>query len=81
MDKILEFTLTAADLDATAGGLVNLVLKNCIRVTGHEIRRAKFIPGGITADGRPVTVKVRIDAGQTLRVILPESLSGDGEAN
>ena len=80
MDKILEFTLTAADLDATAGGLVNLVLKNCIRVTGHEISRAKFIPGGITADGRPVTVKDRIDAGQTLRVILPESLSGDGEA-
>ncbi len=80
MDKILQYTLTAADLEATAGGLVNLVLKNCIRVTGHEISHAKFIPGGITADGRPVTVKDRINAGQTLRVILPESLSGDGEA-
>ena len=59
---------------------MNLVLKNCIRVTGHEISHAKFIPGGITADGRPVTVKDRINAGQTLRVILPESLSRGGKA-
>ena len=38
MEKVLEYTLREEDLAITAGGLVNLILKNCVRVTGHEIR-------------------------------------------
>ena len=72
MRKILEYTLRDEDLAVTAGGLVNLVLKNCIKVTGHEISGAKFTPDGITADGRKVYVNERIRPGQTLRVVLPE---------
>ncbi|WP_130837739.1 RluA family pseudouridine synthase [Lachnoclostridium sp. Marseille-P6806] len=72
MDRILSYVLRQEDLASTAGGLVNLILKNCIGVTGHEIRHAKFTPGGITADGRSVTVKDRILPGQTLRVVLAE---------
>ena len=72
MDKILMYTLREEDLAVTAGGVVNLILRNCVHVTGHEISRAKFAGGGITADGMPVTVKDRIRPGQTLRVTLPE---------
>ena len=72
MDKVLSYVLRAEDLESTAGGLVNLILKNCLRVTGHEISHAKFTPGGITADGRAVTVKERILPGQTLRLLLSE---------
>lgn len=77
MDKILSYTLREEDLGETAGGLVNLVLKNRIGVTGHEISRAKFTPSGITADGVQVTVKDRIRPGQTLRVVLPENGAGE----
>lgn len=59
-------------MDVTAGGLVNLILKNCIRVTGHEISAAKFIPEGITCDGRKIRVNERMAPGQTLRILLPE---------
>lgn len=48
MDKVLSYTLLPEDLDRTAGGLVNLVLKNCVCVTGHEISAAKFLEDGIT---------------------------------
>ena len=70
--KILLYQLHTEDLERTAGGLVNLVLKNCIRVTGHEISAAKFTADGITCEGKPVRVSDRIAPGQTLRVILPE---------
>ncbi len=72
MDKILSYTLRQEDLEWTAGGLVNLILKNCVRVTGHEISAAKFLEDGITCDGRLVHVSERILPGQTLRVRLPE---------
>lgn len=73
MDKILSYTLRAEDLEDTAGGLVNLILRNRIGVSGHEISRAKFLPSGITVDGIPVTVKERILPGQTLRVVCPSA--------
>ena len=72
MDKILRYTLQEEDLAQTAGGLVNLVLRSCVRVTGHEISAAKFIPEGITCDGEPVRVTHRMQPGQTLQIILPE---------
>ena len=72
MDKILTYTLKEEDLAQTAGGLVNLVLKNCVRVTGHEISAAKFLPEGITCDGEPIRVTKRMQPGQTLRIVLPE---------
>ena len=72
MDKILSYTLRPEDLERTAGGLVNLILKNCVRVTGHEISAAKFLEDGITCDGRLVHVSERILPGQTIRVRLPE---------
>ncbi len=72
MDKVLSYTLLPEDLDRTAGGLVNLVLKNCVRVTGHEISAAKFLEDGITCGGRLIHVSERMQPGQTLRVRLPE---------
>ncbi len=72
MEKVLEYTLREEDLAITAGGLVNLILKNCVRVTGHEISAAKFTRDGITCGGRTVHVSERILPGQTLRVVLPE---------
>lgn len=72
MDKVLSYTLLPEDLDRTAGGLVNLVLKNCVRVTGHEISAAKFLEDGITCGGRPIHVSERMQPGETLRVRLPE---------
>jgi 23S rRNA pseudouridine1911/1915/1917 synthase len=72
MKKILRYTLTTKDLETTAGGLVNLVLKNCVWVTGHEISAAKFTPDGITCDGQLIHVSERMQPGQTLQVILPE---------
>ena len=72
MDKILTYTLREEDMDSTAGGLVNLVLKNCVKVTGHEISAAKFTPDGITCDGSLIHVSERMRPGQTLRVVLPE---------
>ena len=72
MERVLTYELHTEDLERTAGGLVNLVLKNCIRVTGHEISTTKFTPGGITCDGAAVRVSDRMKPGQVLRVVLPE---------
>ena len=33
MDKILMYTLREEDLAVTAGGVVNLILRNCVHVT------------------------------------------------
>lgn len=72
MEKILSYTLQREDLEKTAGGLVNLVLRECVRVTGHEISSAKFADHGITCDGKPIHVSERMLPGQTLRILLPE---------
>lgn len=72
MDKVLRYTLRQEDLEPTAGGLVNIILRDYIGVTGHEISRAKYTPGGIMADGRQVRVSDRIPAGTELVVTLPE---------
>lgn len=52
LDKILRYTLREEDLARTAGGLVNLVLRSCVRVTGHEISAAKFLPEKSSATER-----------------------------
>ena len=67
MEKVLEYTLLQEDLESTAEGLVNLILKNCLRVTGHEISRAKYTPDGITVYGKQTRVSERMLPGQTLR--------------
>lgn len=79
MEKVLEYTLRQEDLESTAEGLVNLILKNCLRVTGHEISRAKYTPDGITVDGKQTRVSERMLPGQTLRVRLPEDPAKDGK--
>ena len=71
--KRMSYRLTEEDLEKTAGGLVNLVLKNCLHVTGHEISRAKFTEGGITVNGRPARAKDRMLPGEVLAVVFPES--------
>ncbi len=73
MDKILTWTVRQEDLSSTARGIVNLLLKKCLHLTGREVSRAKFTPNGITADGRPVTICDRLQPGQTLRIILADS--------
>ena len=59
-------------MSQTANGLVNLVLKNCVRVTGHEISGAKYTKDGIMVDGQRVRVTERMRPGQTLRVRLKD---------
>lgn len=73
MRKILSYEVREEDLEKTAGGLVNLLLKNCMHLTGHEVSRAKFHEDGITADDVPVTVKQRIHAGQMLSICLEDT--------
>ncbi len=72
VEKILRYVLREEDLERTAGGLVNLVLKECVRVTGHEISGAKFLDHGITCDGVPIRVTERMRPGETLQIRLPE---------
>ncbi len=72
MDKVLNYVFKEEDLADTAGGLINLVLRNRVGVTGHEISSAKFHADGITVNGQRVTVKYRMKPGDKLRVVLPE---------
>ncbi|MBO5999733.1 MAG: RluA family pseudouridine synthase [Lachnospiraceae bacterium] len=72
MDKVLNYIFREEDLEDTAGGLINLVLRNRVGVTGHEISSAKFHADGITVNGHRVTVKYRMKPGDVLRVVLPE---------
>lgn len=73
MDKILTWTVRDDDLSSSANGVVNLLLKKCLHLTGREVSRAKFTPEGITADGHPVTICDRLLPGQTLRIVLADS--------
>lgn len=73
MDKILTWTVRDDDLPPTANGVVNLLLKKCLHLTGREVSRAKFTPEGITADGHPLTICDRLVPGQTLRIVLADS--------
>jgi 23S rRNA pseudouridine1911/1915/1917 synthase len=76
MDRILEYRIKDSDLDATAGGILGKVLKQCMGLTAHEISHAKFTPGGIsvlrkdseTGSCEPVTVKDRVAEGDVVRV-------------
>lgn len=76
MDKVLTYEVKEEDMADTAGGVVSLLLKNHLHVTGHEISRAKFAPGGITASGRPIRVSERAKVGDVIRVTLPETQDG-----
>lgn len=76
MDKVLTYEVREEDMADTAGGVVSLLLKNHLHVTGHEISRAKFAPGGITASGKPIRVSERAKPGEILRVTLPETQDG-----
>ncbi len=76
MDKVLIYEVKEEDMADTAGGVVSLLLKNHLHVTGHEISRAKFAPGGITASGRPIRVSERAKPGDVLKVTLPETQDG-----
>ncbi len=73
MDKILTRTIREEDMSSTANGVVNLLLKKCLHLTGREVSRAKFTPEGITADGQMVTICDRLVPGQTLRIVLADS--------
>ncbi len=73
MRKILTYEVKEEDMEDTAGGLVNLLLKNKLHLTGHEVSRAKFQEGGILANGQPVTVKERIAVGQSLEICLEDT--------
>ena len=45
MDRILEYRIRTDDPDATVGGILSKVLKQCMGLTPHEISHAKFTPG------------------------------------
>ena len=87
MNRILEYRVKDSDLDKTVGGILAKVLKHCMGLTPHEISHAKFTPGGITVlrDGNPsgqyesVTVKDRVNAGDTIKVLFSDDLEKDEE--
>ena len=87
MNRILEYRVKDSDLDKTVGGILVKILKYCMGLTPHEISHAKFTPGGITVlrDGNPVgqyesiTVKDRVNAGDTIKVLFSDDLEKDEE--
>ena len=80
MDRILEYRIKADDPDATVGGILSKVLKQCMGLTPHEISYAKFTPGGlmVVRDGNQaglyesVTVKDKVTPGDTVRVMFTD---------
>ena len=87
MDRILEYRVKASDLDKTIGGIIVKVLKHCMGLTPHEISHAKFTPGGIsvlrnensTGEYESVTVKDRVCAGDTVKVLFSDDIEKDEE--
>lgn len=73
MRRTLSYQIQEEDIERTVGGLVNFLLKDCLHLTGREVSRAKFLPNGIMADGKQVTVKQRLQAGQVLTVCLEDT--------
>ena len=80
MDRILEYRIRTDDPDATVGGILSKVLKQCMGLTPHEISHAKFTPGGlmVVRDGdqaglyESVTVKDKVAPGDTVRVMFTD---------
>jgi 23S rRNA pseudouridine1911/1915/1917 synthase len=55
-----------------AGTEVNTLLRRHLGLSGTVLRRVKWLPDGITADGVRVTVRFRVASGQTLSVRLSD---------
>ena len=51
-----------------AGTDVNFLLRRRLGLSGTVLRRIKWLPDGITVDGVRVTVRYRVQPGQTLSV-------------
>ena len=52
-----------------AGADVNSLLRRRLGLSGTVLRRIKWLPDGITVDGVRVTVRCRVQPGQTLTQI------------
>ena len=66
--RVYEVQLTAA----LSGLTVEQVLRRALRLSKTQVKRAKFQPDGLLLDGVRVNSVQRVEAGQTLRVCLPE---------
>ena len=53
-----------------AGRKVDFLLRRCLGLSGTLVRRAKWLPGGITLDGEPVHTDHTAGAGQVLSVLV-----------
>ena len=87
MDRILEYRIRTDDPDATVGGILSKVLKQCMGLTPHEISHAKFTPGGLMVgrDGNQpglyesVTVKDKVAPGDTVRIMFTDNIDEQEE--
>ncbi len=52
------------------GQKVDTLLRGCLELSGSVIRRAKWLPGGITLDGEEVFTSRTARAGQTLSILV-----------
>lgn len=66
--RVYEVQLAAA----LSGLTVEQVLRRALRLSKTQVKRAKFQPDGLLLDGVRVNSVQRVEAGQTLRVCLPE---------
>ncbi len=69
MEKVIKYQATEAD----EGWLVRSVMKTRLRLSATQIKRAKFKALGITVNGRQVTVRARLQAGDMLQVRIEDA--------
>ncbi len=60
-----------------AGKTVLEIVKQELHLSGSLLRHLKFSEGGITVDGRPVTVRYRLSRGECLSLAVEDRVSGE----
>ncbi len=72
--------LTVAVSPEQAGERVSTLLRQELKISGTVLRRAKFLPDGITLDGQRTNTRMRPQAGQLLSVRVSAPPDGHVEA-
>ena len=68
--------LTVAVTDALAGRTVESLLRRQLQLPAGFVSHLKFVPGGITLNGRPVRVTVRVREGDVLAARIDDAGAG-----
>ena len=69
--------LTVAVTDALAGRTVESLLRRQLQLPAGFVSHLKFVPGGITLNGRPVRVTVRVREGDVLAARIDDAGAGN----